>query len=665
MMSEAIRDEVREGCERIVGLARRGREAEALEESRALSERFPARVEPRLQLAVLLLQARDRQGAERALRECLALAPGLPPALTLLGDLLFDRREMAGALECFEALARVRPEDGRLWNNIAATCLALGRLSEAEAAARRARTLEPRSALAWLNLGRAHAAQGHRAEALGALGESLRLAPAGAEAHDLVGRLHAQAGAWSRAAAAFRAAQAAGAGGATSGRLADALMQLGDVEAALAAYRDAEARDPAQAAQHASRALFAGHALEGVSPETHFEAHRGWATRYAIATPRPSHPNSRDPDRPLRIGYVSPRFHRASLAFALLPVLERHDPSAVSFHAYAGQDIEDDVTARIRTRAAGWRDTRGLDDEALAQAIREDGIDIVVDLAGHTPGGRLGALARKPAPVALTWLDYFDTTGCAAIDAIVTDALHSPPGDAQRFTERRLRLAPLRLCYEAPAQAPPVAPLPSASGGEFTFGAFHRFAKLGPGVLRAWSALLAQAPRARLVIKNDALGDEEERAFHRERLAAAGLPMDRVELRAASPHLDLLAEYAGIDVALDAFPYGGGITTLEALWMGRPVLAVEGATLVARQSGAFLRVLGLEELVARDVRGMVALGAALAADPARAQALAAGLRERMARSALCDAAAFTRGLENAYREAWRAWCAGSPIGEAG
>lgn len=660
-MVEAQRDEVREGCERVLDMARRGREALALEESRLLADRHPGRVEPRLQMAVLLLQVHDREGAKKALRECLALAPGLVPALTLLGDLLFDERDMAGALGCFSALARARPDDGRIWNNLAVTQLALGRLEEAEASARRARTLEPRSATAWLNLGRALAARGQGEGALAVLGECLRLDPVNADAHDLAGRMHALAGRYARATQSLRAALAAGAGAASASRLGDVSMQLGEVKEAIVAYRDAESRDPVHAAANASRALFAMHADPGATPGDIFAAHREWAARYAPPRAAAPHANLRDPDRKLRVGYVSPRFHVSSAAFLLLPVLERHDPAEVEFFCYAQQDAEDEVTRRIRACASGWRDTRALDDDALAGAIRGDAIDIVVDLAGHTPGSRLAALARKPAPVALTWLDYFDTTGCEAIDAIVTDALHSPRGDAQRFTERRIRIAPLRFAYAAPPDAPEPAPLRSGGGRGIVYGAFHRLAKIGPAVLRAWAELLARDPSSRLVIKNDALG--EDRDLHRGRLAAAGLPLDRVELRGASPHPELLAQYGDIDIALDVFPYNGGLTTLEALWMGRPVVTVEGGTLISRQSAAILRAAGLGELVARDPQALVALASDLAADRERLAALCAGLRARLAASPVCDALAFTRSLEGAYRAAWRAWCAGLPIGD--
>ncbi|MCW5590720.1 MAG: hypothetical protein KIS74_01355 [Burkholderiales bacterium] len=662
-MTREPRDAVGEALARIADLAGRGRGDEALAESRAIAARHADRPEARLLLGVLLADRGLTDEAEAALRGCLANWPGLRAARFRLGELLYGKRDFAAARDCFLELVRTREDDARAWNNLAVAELALRRFAEAESSSRRAAALDARAAGPRLVLAKALAALGRPEEALAAANECLAVDAGDADAHDLRGRLLAQGGVYSRAAHEFEQARAHGAGAATASRLGDALMQAGDAPGAVRAYREAEECDAATAADNASRALFAMHFDEALAAPAIFEAHCEWGRRYgAFPAPAPF-ANGRDPRRRLRIGYVSPRFRASSAAFLLLPVLECHDAAEVEFHGYATQDEDDGVTARIRARAAGWTDARALGDEALAAAIRRDGIDIVVDLAGHTPGNRLAALARKPAPLVLTWLDYCDTTGCGAFDAIVTDGFHSPPGDAQRFVERRLRLAPLRFCYQPPAYAPAVAPLPCTKNGRVTFGAFHRLAKMGPSVLRAWAELLALDERFRLVIKNDALGDAGEREHHRERLAAAGLPVGRVALRAASPHAEALAEYGDVDIALDAFPYNGGITTLEALHMGRPVVTLEGDTLISRQSAAILRAAGLEEFVASDVSAYVRLAAGLAADPERLARLSGGLRERLALSPVCDAAAFTRRLEGAYREAWRSWCAGRAVGE--
>lgn len=663
-MTQAPRDEIREVVERIADLSRQGRGDEAIAEGRALAGRHPGRPEARLLLGSLLADSGHREEAEAVLRDCLAAWPGLVAARSRLGELLFDRRDFAGALDCFQAIVAARADDARAWNNVAVAALALGRLELADAASRRAAALDPGNAGPRLVLAKALAARGLRDEALAAAGDCLALDPGNGDARDLQGRLLAQRGAFSQAARAFREALAAGAGAATASRLGDALLQAGDVPGAVLAYREAESRDPANAAANASRALFAMHFEPGQGASDFLDAHRAWAGRYAARPAEGGFANDRDPGRKLRVGYVSPRFRASSAAFLLLPVLARHDPAAIEFHCYAEQAGDDEITARMRSRAAGWTNTSGMGDELLCEAMRRDAIDIAIDLAGHTPGNRLGALSRKPAPIVLTWLDYCDTTGCEAFDALITDPLHSPPGGGQRFVERRLRLAPLRFCYAPPDYAPAVTPPPSAGSGAVTFGAFHRFAKIGAPVLRAWAELLAADRRFRLVIKNDALNDPGEREHHRDRLAAAGLPADRVELRGASPHAQALREYGDVDIALDTFPYNGGITTLEALLMGRPVVTLEGDTLISRQSSAILRAAGLEALVASDARAMVRLAAGLATDPERLARLSAGLRDRLAQSPVCDANAFTRRLEAAYRAAWQAWCAGAPVGEA-
>lgn len=662
-MTRDARDEVREAAGRIAGLFRQGNRKEALAEARALAARHPTRPEARLVLGSALVDSGLRPEAQAVLRDCLDRWPDLLPARSLLGELLFDSRDFHGSLECYRGVAQAKPEDARAWNNVAVAALALGRFDESEAAGRRAASLDSKSASSRLVLAKALAARGSNDEALAALGECLSIHPGDGEALDLQGRLLAQDGAYSRAADSFRAALVAGVGAASASRLGDTLMQSGDVPEAVVAYRNAESRDASNAAANASRALFAMHFDGGCDLGRIFEAHRDWAGRYAATPFREGFANSRDPARRLRVGYVSPRFRMSSAAFLLLPVLEAHDPRVVQFHCYAEQEDDDAITARIRSRAAGWTDTRLLDDAALAAAIRADGIDILVDLAGHTPGNRLRALSRKPAPVLLTWLDYCDTTGCEAFDALITDSLHSPPGDSQRFLERRLRVDPLRYCYAPPDYAPPVAPLPSARGDAVVFGAFHRFAKIGPAVMNAWAELLRVDARFRLLIKNDALNDEGERKYHRERLERAGLPTDRVELRPASPHADALREYGAVDIALDTFPYNGGITTLEALYMGRPVITFTGASLISRQSSAILRSANLEELVATDPSSMVVMAARLARDRDRLARLSGGLREKLAVSAVCDAVAFTRRLEAAYRESWRRWCEDRPVGD--
>jgi predicted O-linked N-acetylglucosamine transferase (SPINDLY family) len=275
-----------------------------------------------------------------------------------------------------------------------------------------------------------------------------------------------------------------------------------------------------------------------------------------------------------------------------------------------------------------------------------------VDLAGHTPGHRLGAFALRPAPVCVTWLDYFDTTGLDAMDAIITDPWHSPVEDVQRFTEAVIRLPRLRLCWEPPAGAPVVRPPPCTGGGGFVFGSFNRFAKHSPSTLDAWCRVLHAVPSSRFLLKSGSLDHPEEHAHARRRFAERGIDPNRIECRGQSPHERMLREYGDIDLALDSFPYNGGVVTCEALWMGRPVLALRGDSMISRQSAAILACVGAEEWIARDVDDFVEIAVRAAADPEGHARACLGLRERVAASPLVDAASFARDFEAALQEAW-------------
>jgi predicted O-linked N-acetylglucosamine transferase (SPINDLY family) len=289
--------------------------------------------------------------------------------------------------------------------------------------------------------------------------------------------------------------------------------------------------------------------------------------------------------------------------------------------------------------------------------VARDGIDILVDLDGHTPDSRLLLFARKPAPVAITWLGYWNTTGMATVDYILTDPHTTPEGSPQRFTEAPLRLPDSRFCYAPVPYAPAVAPLPVANGRAFTFGSFNRYDKLGPGVLDCWAAILQRVPASRLVIKNSAIAIAHARdALHRQ-FAARGIAPDRIELRARSPHAAMLAEYGDIDLGLDTFPYNGGLTTCEALWMGVPMVAIEEERMISRQTAAMLRLTGGEAFIAGTRDEYVALAVQWSQQRDKLAAVRASLRERMRASPLCDGVRFTRNLETALRAVWRRYCA--------
>ena len=313
------------------------------------------------------------------------------------------------------------------------------------------------------------------------------------------------------------------------------------------------------------------------------------------------------------------------------------------------------MTGRLRGLSDQWRDIAGKTDDRVAALIREDRIDILVDLAGHTAGNRLLVFARKPAPVQVTWLGYPNTTGLEAMDYRLTEAVSDPPGQTERWhSEELIRLPGTFSCYGPPAESPPVGPLPALEAGHVTFGCFNNLAKLTPPAIELWSQILREVPGARLLLKSRGLADLETAAGVREEFGRRGIEPARLEFNGQELSVtNHLALYNRVDLALDTFPYNGTTTTCEALWMGVPVVTLAGATHVARVGASLLTHLSVEELIADSPVGYVARCVDLAGDLPRLAEIRAGLRERMRASPLCDAPGFTRGFEDALRGMWR------------
>jgi predicted O-linked N-acetylglucosamine transferase (SPINDLY family) len=327
----------------------------------------------------------------------------------------------------------------------------------------------------------------------------------------------------------------------------------------------------------------------------------------------------------------------------------------VELHCYYSFSSTDRVSERLRKAAAGWHDISALGDAQAAHLIRKDGIDILVDLAGHTSHNRLGIFARKPAPVQASWLGYFNTTGLPAMDYFLSDPHSSPPGQETFFTEALLRLPRTRFCYEPWEWTPEVNELPALSSGAVTFGSLNNLAKLNEGVLALWSRLLAAVPGSRLLIQAQALDDEPNRARFAALAARAGMDPARLELRPFAPLEQAMHAYHRIDIALDPFPFCGGMTSFEALWMGVPVVTLEQPMIAGRQTLSMLRNLQLDELVADSEARYLGIAAALAVDLPRLAELRRGLRPRFAASPLADYAGQARALEGALRAMWRDW----------
>ncbi len=654
----ALKPDLVEACHNL-GLVLRAqgrREEAAAAFERALAIR-PDLVETHVSLGLVRVDQGRLPDAAAVFEQALTLRADHDPARMNLGAVLHRLGRLEDAARVYRIVLTRHPSFADAHANLGAALKDLGDLDRAEASLARALAFRPDHAAAHYGLGGVLAARGRIAEAIESYERAIALRPEVPEAHaSLAGLLQAQ-GRLDAAEAAYRRVVALSPGAAPAHlNLAMALQSQGRLPEAMAAFERAAELAPNDTVARDAWLCGLSYRPE-ITADLLLAEHQRWASALG-PRPEPSYANDRDPDRRLRIGYVSGDFHHHPVGFFLASVLEAHDPAEVEVFCYANDRRSDAVTERLRAAAHQWRSIIDFDDAAAAGQIAEDRIDILVDLSGRTPGHRLGVFARRPAPVQASWLGYAATTGLAAIDYLVMDLWTAPAGAEAWCGEALVRLPETRFCYGAPPDAPQPAPPPSLARGQVTFGSFNNLAKLNPETASLWAQVLAAVPGARLVLKWASLADPGVRRRIAVLFAEAGLPEDRLELRGFSPHARMLAEYADIDVALDPMPFGGGLTSCEALWMGVPVVTWPGDRFAARQSFAFLKTLGLDDLAAVSAEDYVAIAAALAGDPERRAALRTQLRPRMAASPLGDARLFTPCLEAAYRRMWRRWCAG-------
>ncbi len=541
---------------------------------------------------------------------------------------------------------RLRPEDPDAHNEAAAALGTLGRAGEAEAHARQALLLRPADPEVSHNLAVLLAARRRFAEAAELFRAALRQSPGLAQAGLSLGRGLARLGLLDEAEDTLREALARkGDDAQLHAALGEVLAGQGFLGELQRAFREALRLDPSQVAARSS--LLVTLCMDpDVTPAELLAESRRWAERHGDAEAQAPAPDpGRDPEGPLRVGYVSQDLLGRVVVKFFGPVLAHPDRRAVEASCYADILSPDAVTGHLRGLAAAWRDVHGRSDEEVAEMVRRDRIDVLVDLAGHT-GNRLGVFARRPAPVQVTWLGYPATTGLPTIQYRLTDAVADPEGGERAETEELVRLPGCFCCFLPSADAPPVAPAPCQANGFVTFGSTHKLAKLNDDVLDTWARVLDAVPGSRLLVYPDSLRGRAAEAL-RSRLAARGLDADRVELRceAAGGHL---AVYGEIDVLLDCWPWGGHATACEALWQGVPTLTLRGDRHAGRMVASVLACVGLGEWVAETPEECVAKASALRAVPTSLAALREVLRERVRRSPLCDGAAFTRGLEDTY-----------------
>jgi protein O-GlcNAc transferase len=555
-------------------------------------------------------------------REALRLYPQFATAHACLGYVLSMQGKFAEAEPHVVRALELQPHAGDVRLNLGNLQLSLGRFADAQQEFERVLARSPENVQAELHLGWALKEQGDFPAAERHYRRALELRPDFAEAHDKLGSL---------------------------------MKDRGQAEAALACLRQALALKPDFVAAHSNLCLSLNYAAGATPQEIHAE-HLEFARRHCAGFSALAHANRADPERRLRIGYVSGDFRAHVLAHFIEPVLAHHDHSLCEVFCYYNFHTHDAITARLRAYADHWRDIFGLGDDEVARKIQADGIDILVDLSGHTGLNRLLVFARKPAPVQASYLGYLNTTGLGAMDYRISDARAAPAGTLDDcHSERLARLPDTQWCYQAPSQTPEVPVLPGLENGFLTFGAFQTLAKVNPPVIELWSRVLQQLPQSRLLVL--ASGLQSIAGNFEQEFARHGIAPGRVELLGAVPFAEYLALHGSVDVMLDTFPYAGGTTTCHALWMGVPVISLPGPTATSRGGASLLAAVGLEEFIAQNAEHYIAIASRLAADLPRLAAVRAGLRQRMSSSPLCDALRFTRSLEAAYRSMWRTWCA--------
>jgi protein O-GlcNAc transferase len=493
-------------------------------------------------------------------------------------------------------------------------------------------------------------------EAIQLYQKAIELRPSFAEAHYNLGNIYAQSQQLSKAECCYRqAAQYQQEHAQTFTNLGFSLLYQGKIGHALESFRKALKINPADEAAQ-DNLLLATHYAIFLSPLERFLEHQNWGRTLSQAI-MPLQPLTVLPKQRLRIGYLSPDFCEHSVSYFFESLLANHSIQAYEIFCYSSLNQEDDVTSRLRSYPSHWRESSHLSDLQLAEQIRTDQIDILVELAGHTTNNRLRVLAYKPAPIQITYLGYPGTTGLPGVDYRITDFWADPLLNDAYHTEKLLRLKSGFLCYLPPTTAPSVSMLPAQRNGYITFGSFNNLPKINPSVVELWAGILKDAPDSRLLLKSAPLGDKQTQVDYENQFAAFGIPSDRLIFLGRLPtQADHLASYAQIDIGLDPFPYNGTTTTCESLWMGVPVITLAGTAQASRVGVSILSCIGLDECIADTPEQYLQIAIELANNKQKLEDFRTSIRFWMAASPLCDGEAFTRRLENTYRQIWQEKC---------
>ncbi|WP_126226959.1 tetratricopeptide repeat protein [Burkholderia ambifaria] len=638
------------------------RHADAIMHYRRAIELNPALRVAHRGLAIALRATDDFDGALEHARA--GLEPDDAEGHCTLGRSLRSMNDFDGAARLFERACEIDPGYAPAWCRLGELRCQQGEYEESLRLCRHAIELDPELADAYNFLGLAY----HNLDRMAASELSHRhaidLNPDDADAHHNLAAALFRLDKLDEAMSEYRIAQELGVDPVKIQlTLGDILWAKRDFTGAVAAFREAVEHDPHRAY---ARLLFNMSSSPAFAPEE-------WvvdAQRYGDYLARDARLLSHDREqralqargRPLRVGFVSGDLRQHPVGIFLESVLAHLDRARIEPHAYVTFVVEDDVTARLKTGFASWKKLTCLNRDQAARMIHDDGIDVLVDLAGHTNWSGLPVFAHRPAPVQASWLGFFATTGCRAIDYFIGDPHTLPADEAHHFVEQPWHLPDSYLCFTPPAYDVAVGPLPMATNGGVTFGCFGKLTKISDDVIALWSRLLHALPDARLMLKAHELGASDLNRATLERFARHGIGAQQLILEGGSPRAEYFNAYNRIDIALSPFPYPGGTTTAEALWMGVPVIGMKGGRFVTHICESLLHAAGMGDWIAADEDAYLAKAIAFARDRDALAALRATLRERTLASPLCDAARFARNLEDAFHGMWARYVAGDTDG---
>jgi predicted O-linked N-acetylglucosamine transferase (SPINDLY family) len=617
----------------------------------------PSNAEAYSNLGIALKQKEEFDEAIAAYHQAIALKPNYPAAHNNLGNALTEKGRFDEAIAAYRQAIAFKPDYFEAHSNLGSALIQMDQLNEGVAACRRAIALNSQSAEAHRNLGTALLKSGQPDRATAAYQRAVALKADYPEAHNDLGLALEKTGRLDEGVAAFRRAITLKPDfDEAYNNLGSALKDEGNLDEAIAAYRQALAINPTHAASH-SNLIYTLYFHPSHDAQTIAGEQRCWNLQHAAPLSKliEPHHNDRRADRRLRVGYLSPDFRQHVVGQNLLPLFEQHDHRQFEIICYAQVPRRDAVTGQFQQNADGWRNIVGLSDDQVVAQIRQDRIDILVDLTLHMAGNRLLVFARKPAPVQVTFAGYPGSTGLNTIDYRLSDPYLDPPGmDESIYSEQTIRLPDAFWCYNPLGSPLAVNDLPAASDGFVTFGCLNNFCKTNVHLLKLWASVMREAKHSRLVLLAP-IASVRQRTL--QVFQSEGIEAPRIQFEARRSSSEYLRLYHQIDLVLDSFPYNGHTTSLDALWMGVPVVTLAGKTAVSRAGVCQLTNLGLPELIADTAERYVRIAAELANDLPRLTALRSTLRQRMERSPLMNASKFARNIEAAYRHMWRTWCA--------